>query len=35
MRDAGLDLVDWTPLAGGIIVLHSGTVPERTEAART
>jgi demethylmenaquinone methyltransferase/2-methoxy-6-polyprenyl-1,4-benzoquinol methylase len=28
MREAGLDLVDWTPLAGGMIVLHSGTVPE-------
>jgi demethylmenaquinone methyltransferase/2-methoxy-6-polyprenyl-1,4-benzoquinol methylase len=28
MRDAGLDQVDWMPLAGGIIVLHTASVPE-------
>jgi demethylmenaquinone methyltransferase/2-methoxy-6-polyprenyl-1,4-benzoquinol methylase len=27
MRDAGLEDVDWEPLAGGIIALHTGTVP--------
>lgn len=26
MRDAGLESVHWEPMAGGIIVLHSGIV---------
>jgi demethylmenaquinone methyltransferase/2-methoxy-6-polyprenyl-1,4-benzoquinol methylase len=27
MREAGLELVDWKSMAGGIVVLHVGTVP--------
>lgn len=27
MREAGLELVDWKGMAGGIVVLHVGTVP--------
>ena len=27
MRDVGLENIDWEPMAGGIIVLHSGIVP--------
>ena len=27
MRDAGLENVDWRGMAGGIVVLHVGTVP--------
>ena len=30
MRDAGLEQVDWEPLAGGIIALHTGVVPAPT-----
>jgi demethylmenaquinone methyltransferase/2-methoxy-6-polyprenyl-1,4-benzoquinol methylase len=33
MRDAGLEQVDWEPLAGGIIALHSGVVPAPSEGA--
>jgi demethylmenaquinone methyltransferase/2-methoxy-6-polyprenyl-1,4-benzoquinol methylase len=32
MRDAGLEQVEWEALAGGIIVLHAGTVPGSVEA---
>jgi len=28
MREAGLEQVDWAGMAGGIVVLHVGTVPE-------
>jgi demethylmenaquinone methyltransferase/2-methoxy-6-polyprenyl-1,4-benzoquinol methylase len=28
MRDAGLQAVEWVPMSGGIVVLHTGTVPE-------
>jgi demethylmenaquinone methyltransferase/2-methoxy-6-polyprenyl-1,4-benzoquinol methylase len=31
MREAGLDDVDWEPMAGGIIVLHTGVVPTPPE----
>ena len=32
MREAGLEQVDWEPMAGGIIVLHTGVVPSTPEA---
>ncbi len=31
MREAGLTQVDWVPLAGGIIALHTGVVPPSPE----
>lgn len=31
MREAGLESVEWEPMAGGIIVLHTGVVPTEPE----
>ncbi len=35
MREAGLEQVDWEPMAGGIIVLHTGVVPGSPASERT
>jgi demethylmenaquinone methyltransferase/2-methoxy-6-polyprenyl-1,4-benzoquinol methylase len=31
MREAGLESVEWEPMAGGIVVLHTGVVPTPAE----
>jgi demethylmenaquinone methyltransferase/2-methoxy-6-polyprenyl-1,4-benzoquinol methylase len=31
MREAGLESIDWEPMAGGIVVLHTGVVPTPAE----
>ena len=33
MREAGLESVDWEPMAGGIVVLHTGNVPDPGESS--